>query len=373
MQIEFVDLARQNKLLFRNYSKIIAGVVKEANFIAGSEVNVFESTFAAFCGKKYAVGVNSGTDALLLSLIAYGIGRGDEVITAPNTFFATVEAIHATGAKVIFADIDPATYTLNPQQVAKKVTSRTRAIIPIHLFGQPTDMDPLLLLAQKYHLKIIEDCCQAHGARYKGKLVPYSETGAFSFYPSKNLGGFGDGGMVITNNALIAAKVRRFRNHGASQKYTHEVFGFNSRLDTLQAAILNFKLKHLVNWNRLRQKHSLFYIELLQQLTQLQLPKPADFTTHVYHIFAITTPHRHQLQKFLRSRGIATGIHYPVPLHLTRPFLAQGHKRGDFPIAEGTSKRLLSLPMFPELKQTEIKYIAATIHEFFRLKKSSRP
>ncbi|MEK7165671.1 MAG: DegT/DnrJ/EryC1/StrS family aminotransferase [Patescibacteria group bacterium] len=365
MQISFVDLKRQNKIHLRTYQDVITNCIVEAEFIDGKAVNDFEKKFAAYCNKLDCITVNSGTDALFLTLLAYEIGPGDEVITTPNSYFSTAMVIEHTGAKVVFADIDPNTYTINPAEVEKKISSRTRALIPIHLFGQPANMDPLITLAKKNSIFIIEDCCQAHGAKYKDKTVPYTETGAFSFYPGKNLGSFGDGGAVVTNNRKVARKIRLLRNDGSIIKYQHRTFGYKSRLDTIQAAILNNKLLHLDTWNELRRKHAAIYTKALQSVNKIRTPVETNYAYHVFHLYVIDTPERNELQKNLFKHGINTVIHYPIPIHLQLPYRKKGYNHGNFPIAENAANRILSLPMFPELTVKEIRFISEKIENFF--------
>lgn len=364
--IKFVDLPRQNKILKTKILTTIKKIVDSANFIAGQPVKTFEESFAKFCNKKYAIGLNSGTDALKLALIAYGIGQDDEVITVPNSYFSTSMVISAIGAKPVFVDIDPDSYTINIKKLEKAISKKTRAIIPVHLYGQTADMDPIIKLAKKHRLIIIEDACQAHGAKYKGKIVPISETGAFSFYPGKNLGCFGDGGALVTDNYDIAKKILYLRNDGSYKKYYHEMFGVKSRLDSLQAAILSLKLNYLSKWNQMRRNHAILYTSLLKTIANVKTPKEADYATHVFHIYAIEVDRRDELKSYLKKSGVETGIHYPVPIHLQPPYRELGFKEGDFPVTEDKAEKILSLPMFPELEDNEIEYIVRKIENFFR-------
>lgn len=365
MNVRFVDLPRQNNLLRSQLLETIEKIIDQAIFIEGQPLEDFEQSFAKFCNKKYAVGVNSGTDALKFALIAYGIGGGDEVITAPNGYFSVAAVVSEIGGTPVFLDINPNTYTIDVNKLEKKITKKTRAIIPVHLYGQPADMDPILDLAKKYNLVVIEDACQAHGAKYKVKVVPIGETGAFSFFPGKNLGCFGDGGVLVTDNPEIADKVRYLRNDGSIKKYVHKMLGFKSRLDTLQAAILNFKLNYLEEWNNQRRAHAKKYNEFLKKLPEVKIPFEADYAEHVFHIYVIEIDQRDELQSYLKEKGIETGIHYPTPIHLQEPYLKEGFKEGDFPITEKKVKVLLSLPMFPELTVEEIEYVCFNIKEFF--------
>lgn len=368
MNIKLVDLLRQNHNLKTQIMDTLEKVVDAASFIEGEILENFEKEFAKFCNKRYAIGLNSGTDALKLALIAYGIGQGDEVITVPNSYFSTAMVISEVGAVPIFVDINPDTFAIDVEKAKANITNKTRAIIPVHLYGQVVDMDPLIKLAKEHGLIIIEDACQSHGAQYKGKVVPISETGAFSFYPGKNLGCFGDGGALVTDNDEIAQQVRYLRNDGSKEKYIHKIFGAKSRLDTLQAAILNLKLPFLDEWNNKRRSHSALYKKYLGNISQIKLPKEAEDRKHVFHLYVIETEYREQLQIYLQSKGVETGIHYPIPIHLQEPYLKQGFKKGDFPITEEKSKLILSLPMFPELMDEEIEYICKEIEQFFRNK-----
>ena len=368
MDIKFVDLARQNKILKPKLMAAIEKVVEDADFTMGPRLNKFESEFAEFCNKKYAVGVNSGTDALLLSLMAYGIGRGNEVIVPPNSYFSTAMVVSNIGAKLIFVDIDPRFYTIDVEKIEQAITPKTKAIMPVHLYGQPADMDKIMKLAKKHNLIVIEDACQAHGAMYKNKIIPYGETGAFSFFPGKNLGAFGDAGMVVTDNKKIAEKILYLRNDGSYKKYLHPMFGIKSRLDTLQAAVLSVKLPNLKKWNSLRRKHALRYSELLKNIPAVKIPSQNKNAYHVFHIYIIESEKRDELQKYLSEKGIETIIHYPIPIHLQDPYRQLGFKAGDFPVTEDKSGKVLSLPMFPELKEKEIKYVCNSIKQFFALK-----
>lgn len=367
MKIEFVDLKRQNKIFKKGIQKAIQPIIDQAIFVMGEPLEKFEKEFARFCKKKYCVGLNSGTDAIMLSLLAYGVGPGDEVITAPNSYFCTAGVISNIGAQPVFADIDPVSYTMDPHLIKKAITPKTKAIMPVHLCGQPADMDEIIIIAKKYNLIILEDCAQAHGAKYKGKIVPVSETGAFSFYPGKNLGCFGDGGAVVTDNKKVAEKLRFLCNDGSIEKYVHQMFGYKSRLDTIQAAVLSFKLKHLNHFNQKRRKLAKLYRRHLAGIKEITLPQEMDYAYHVYHLYVIECSKRNDLHEFLAQKGITTIIHYPIPIHLQKPYLRKGYKRGDFPITEEKAKRILSLPMFPELTEKEVKYISQQIKAFYSL------
>lgn len=365
MKIDFVDLKRQNKLYKKELVRAIEKIVDDATFIMGDTLEKFEHDFASYCNKKFCVGLNSGTDALSLGLMAYGIKKGDEVITAPNSYFSTAMIISNLGAVPVFVDINKESYNIDPNLIEAKITKKTKAIIPVHLYGQSANMDPIVKLAKKHNLAIAEDCCQAHGAKYKGKIVPYTETGAFSFYPGKNLGSFGDGGAIVTGNEKVAEKTKYLRNDGSKIRYEHKIFGFKSRLDTLQAAILSVKLKYLENFINRRRSMAKIYNKYLQNIPQIKTPIEMDYAYHAYHIYAILCENRDSLKKFLEKEGISTVIHYPKPIHLQDPYLKLGFKPGDFPITEDFSKKTLSLPMFPELTEEEIEFISSKIREFY--------
>ena len=367
MKIDFVDLKRQNRIYRKEFIKALSSVVNDASFIYGPELTTFENDFAHFCGKKYCVGMNSGTDALMLALLAYGIKPGDEVITVPNSYFSTAMVISNIGAIPVFVDINPQTYNIDVTRIEEKISKKTKAIIPVHLYGQAADMDTIVSIAKKYNLIIIEDCCQAHGAKYKGKLLPHTETGAFSFYPGKNLGSFGDGGAVVTDNIEIKEKLEYLHNDGSKEKYEHKMFGYKSRLDTLQAAILSVKLKYLNEFVEKRRKAAQLYNKKLAGIKQIKTPYEAEYAYHAYHIYAILTNKRDELQNYLSKNGIQTVIHYPTPIHLQDPYLKLGFKKGDFPLSESHSKNVLALPIFPEITEKEIAYIAKTIKNFYSL------
>lgn len=371
MEVNFVDLKRQNKIYQKELMAAIKKIVVDASFIMGEPLEKFEKEFARFCRKKYCLGLNSGTDALMFALLAYGIGPGDEVITVPNSYFSTAMVISNIGAKAVFVDINPESFNIDSSLIEAKITNKTRAIIPVHLYGQPADMDPIVKLAKKYNLKIIEDCCQAHGARYKGKRVPYTETGAFSFYPVKNLGAFGDGGALLTDNTRVKKKIEYLRNDGSIKKYEHQTFGYKSQLDALQAAVLSFKLKHLTEFIKKRRKWARVYDRLLTKTVQVKIPKEMDYAYHVYHLYVIECSKRNALQKYLTEQGISTVLHYPKPIHVQKPYQKQGYKKGDFPICEQRAKKILSLPIFPELKNEEVEFVCQKIADFYSSKSYS--
>jgi dTDP-4-amino-4,6-dideoxygalactose transaminase len=357
MQIPLVDLKIQYLSIKREIDEEIQKVLDNCNFIMGEEVKKFEEEFANYCNAKYVIGTSNGTDALFLALKAIDIKPGDEVITVPNTFIATTEAVTMAGGKIKFVDIDPYTYNIDPTKIENAITNKTKAIIPIHLYGNPADMDPIIEIAKRYNLKIIEDAAQAHGAEYNNKKVgTLGDIGCFSFYPGKNLGAYGDAGAVVTNNPEIANKIAMLRNHGRIKKYEHEYEGYNCRLDTIQAAVLRVKLKYLNLWNESRRKHAKLYKDLLQN-NNIILPKEENNCKHVYHIFAVRVPDRDIFLNKLKMDGIGAGIHYPIPLHLQPSYKYLGSKVGDFPNTELFSRSVLSLPMYPELTNLQIKYI----------------
>jgi dTDP-4-amino-4,6-dideoxygalactose transaminase len=364
MQIPFVDLQAEYQTIKPEVDEAIAGVLGRSDFVMGKPVNDIEEAFAAYCEASYAVGVDSGFSALELALRAFEIGPGDEVITAANTFVATALAISSCGAKPILVDIDPDTYNLSPSQLEAAITPATRAIIPVHLYGQPADMDPIIQMARAHGLTVIADACQAHGARYKGRRVgSLADAAAFSFYPSKNLGAYGDGGIVVTNNSSVADRIRLLRNLGQQSKYDHQVKGYNHRLDTLQAAILCAKLPHLDERNAARRRAAEHYDQLLADLPVIT-PRVADWAEHVYHLYVIRVRNRETLQVHLNKAGIASGIHYPVPIHLQQAFGELGYRSGAFPVTEQYSADILSLPMYPELRPEEIAYVVNSLREF---------
>jgi dTDP-4-amino-4,6-dideoxygalactose transaminase len=362
-KVPFVDLVAQYNSIKNEVDEAMARVLRTSAFILGPDVKQFEDEFAAFSETGFAVGVDSGTSALEIILRALQIGAGDEVITAANTFIATVLAISYVGAKPVLVDVDPVTYNIDVKQIQKSITERTKAIIPVHLFGQPADMDAIMDLAREHSLYVVEDACQAHGARYKGKRAgSIGHAAAFSFYPSKNLGAYGDGGMITTGEAKIADAIRMLRNYGERSKYMHEMIGYNRRLDTIQAAVLRVKLKYLDQWNTARRKNAALFNELLQG-SQAVTPVTSTYAEHVFHLYVIQVSERDELRKKLAERGISTGIHYPVPIHMQKAYESLGYREGDFPVTETSAKRILSLPMYAELTPEMIEYTAQTIKD----------
>lgn len=364
MQVPFLDLQTQYQQHKRAFDDGIQAVLDTSSYIQGPAVGRFEREFAQYLGVKHVTGVANGTDALYLSLRACGIGQGDEVITAANTFLATTEAISACGASIVLVDAEPASYTIDPEKLERAITSNTRAIIPVHLYGQPADMDPILAIARKHGLKVIEDACQAHGAMYKGQRVgSLGDIGCFSCYPGKNLGAFGDAGIAVTNIDELNERLRLLANHGSRTKYVHEIEGWNSRLDAVQAAVLSVKLTQLDKWNEQRQKHAERYRDLLHGLP-IRTPRIVNHS-HVWHLYVVELEFRTALAARLMENGISTGIHYPSPIHLLPAYQHLGHRSGSFPVAERAAERILSLPMFPELTDHQIEHVAKSVTEFF--------
>jgi dTDP-4-amino-4,6-dideoxygalactose transaminase len=365
VNIPLVDLKAGYQPLKAEILKAVEGVLEGMNLHIGPNVRTLESEFAAYCGSKYAVGVGSGTDAILIALKAAGIKAGDEIITTPHTFFATVEAIVLAGAVPVFADIDLETFDIDPGQAEKKITKRTKAFLPVHMYGQAADMKPLLALAEKHGLKVIEDACQAHGAEYGGKLCgSFGTAGCFSFYYTKNLGAYGEGGIISTDDQALAESAGKYRNHGHKSKYEHEMIAYNSRLDEVQAAILRIRLKRLDEYNAARRNIAAKYKALLTD-TPLILPKEAEGRKHVYHLYVVRSKERDALQQYLADAGVGTGIHYKKPVHLQEACAAFGYREGDFPVTERICNEILSLPIYPELKDEQIQYIATKVKEFY--------
>jgi len=364
----FLDLKTQYNTIKPEIDAAIQAVIDNCSFAGGPFVDKFENEFTEFCGCASAVGVGSGTEAIWLALLALGIGPGDEVITVPNTFFATVEAIHFCGAKTVFIDIDEKTYTMDPGQLPAAITEKTKAIIPVHLFGQVADMDPILDIAREHRLFVIEDACQAHGAEYKGrKAGTLGHAGCFSFYPGKNLGAFGEAGAVVTNDFDLAENIKILRNHGQHQKYHHEKIGWNARMDGIQAAVLSTKLQYLSDWNKMRRRHAETYNHLLSKTPYVITPIEGPENMHVYHIYAIRCMHKENLIAGLNGKKIESGIHYPIPLHLQIACTQLDYKKGQLPVCESCMDQFVSLPMYPELEERQIAYIANSIDAVMRL------
>ncbi len=362
--VPFLDLKVQYQNIKNEIEEAISNVLENTQFVLGTEVAAFETEFATYCHVDYGIGVNSGTSALHLALLAAGVGPGDEVITIPFTFVATVAAIDYTGAKPVFVDIEPNSFTIDTNQIEKAITQRTKAILPVHLYGQPADLDPILEIAQHYGLTLIEDAAQAHGAEYKGRRVgSIGDLGCFSFYPSKNLGAYGEGGMVVTHHEKYANAIKLLRDWGQARKYHHILKGYNYRLEEIQAAILRVKLRYLESWTKARQSHAQQYDEQLIN-AQVQTPQIMPYSRHVYHIYAVRTTQRTALQQQLQQQGIQTGIHYPVPVHLMPAYADLGYQLGDFPQSELAANEVLSLPMYAELLIDQTKSVTHAINSF---------
>jgi dTDP-4-amino-4,6-dideoxygalactose transaminase len=362
MKVPFLDLHAQYETIRPEIALAMQQVLDRGVFASGPFVDQFEREFALFCQCRYAIGVSSGTAALGLALSGLGIGHDDEVITVPNSFIATAEAISYCGARPVFVDVDARTYTMNPALLEAAVTPRTKAVIPVHLFGHMADMDPIMEVARAHRLFVIEDACQAHGARYRGRPAgSIGDAGCFSFYPGKNLGAYGEAGAIVTNSVELKTKTRLLRDHGQMRKNHHTVIGWNARMDELQAAILSVKLKHLEAWNKARRGHAQIYRALLAGLDNVILPREAIDAKHAYHIYAIRVRNRDRVLKALAEKGIQCGVHYPMPLHLQEAYHFLGWRQGSFPTAEKCAEQLLSLPMFPELTKDQIEYVADEI------------
>ncbi|MFA6321566.1 MAG: DegT/DnrJ/EryC1/StrS family aminotransferase [Candidatus Omnitrophota bacterium] len=367
MKIPLLDLKAQYKTIKTEVETAVKKVLETQDFILGEEVKQFEREIAQYCGVKYGVGVASGTDALVLSLKALDVGEGDEVITTPFTFFATAESISNVGAKPVFVDIDPNTYNINPDLIEKKITDKTKAIVPVHLYGQCADMDAIMAVARKHNLKVVEDTAQAIGATYKSKRAgSFGDFGALSFFPSKNLGAFGDAGMVVTNDEKLAQRVRTLRVHGSSVRYIHSEIGINSRLDNLQAAALRIKLKYLDKWLENRRSIAEFYKEKLRNLP-IVIPNVPVYNVHTYHQYTIRVKSvQEKLMKYLIDNGIETRTYYPIALHLQECYKFLGYKIGDMKESEIATKEAFSIPIFPEMSQEQKEYVVDTIKSFFK-------
>jgi len=365
MPVPFIDLNPQFKSIEKEIISASSRVLRSQHFVLADEGRCLEAESAKYLGSKYALGLASGSDALYLALLALGIGAGDEVITSPFSFFATASSITRTGAKVVFADIDPDTFNLDPGKVRAKITHRTRAILPVHLFGLSCDMAAILKIAKKYSLRVVEDAAQSFGASYCGKKTgSLGDIGCFSFYPTKSLGGAGDGGMVSTDSSKLYAKIRLLRNHGSVKKYYHEVIGINSRLDELQAAILRIKLRRLDRWNAQRRRHAKVYDKAFKDLP-LKIPVSTKDARSIYHLYTIRTPRRDALAVHLGRQGIGHGVYYPVPLHFQPCYKELRKRRGDYPVSESAALSVLSLPMYAELETKNIKAVIKSVRSFF--------
>jgi len=363
--IPYLDLKAQIKPLRAEIDAVIARTIDNCSFCLGPDTAQFEKDFAKFCGAEHAVGFNSGTSALHVALLLLGVGPGDEVITTPFTFVATSWAISYVGAKPVYVDIDDATFNLDPKLIEKAITPRTKAVLPVHLYGQPFDVDAILEICRKHQLPLVEDACQSHGAKYKGKTIgTFGDISCYSFYPGKNLGACGEGGALVTNNAAFAKRAKSLREHGSSVRYYHDEVGFNYRMEGIQGAVLGVKLKHLEKWTRERQRVAKRYAELLAD-TPLQLPREAGFAESVWHLYVVRHPRRDELKAHLDANGVGCALHYPLPLHLQKCYASLGYKAGDFPFAEKAGRECLSLPIYPELTDAQIQRVAQVVKDFF--------
>jgi dTDP-4-amino-4,6-dideoxygalactose transaminase len=359
--IPYLDLKAQYAALKPDIARAIAAVLDETQYVLGPAVAAFEKDFAAYCDVAEAVGVNSGTSALHLALLACGVGPGDEVITVPYTFVATVSAIEYAGARPVFVDIEPRYYTMDPAQIEAAITPRTKAIIPVHLYGQPADMDPIADIARRHRLRVIEDACQSHGAEYRGRRCgSLGDIGCFSFYPGKNLGAYGEGGAAVTNDPALADTMRTLRSWGERRRYEHSMRGFNYRMDGIQGAVLGVKLKRLEAWTEARRSRAAMYRAKLAG-TAAATPAERDGVRHVYHVYAVRLPRRDAWRAWLTEREIGTGVHYPIPVHLQPAYADLGYRQGAFPVSEAVASEVLSLPMFPELSDAQIDEIAGVL------------
>jgi dTDP-4-amino-4,6-dideoxygalactose transaminase len=363
MRVPFVDLRSLHSEIEEELQEVFSRVLKSSAFVLGPEVERFEKDFAAYCGTAHCVAVNTGTAALHLVLAALGVGPGDEVITVPHTFIATAEAITAVGATPVYVDIDPVSFCMDPQLIESAITDRTRAIIPVHLYGQTADMDAISVVASAHHIPVIEDACQAHGAEYKGRRAgSLALAGCFSFYPGKNLGACGEGGAVTTDDAQLAQRLRMWRDHGSLKKYEHEIAAYNMRMEGLQGGILAVKLKYLDRWNDQRRQVAQYYAKALAS-TQLTVPVEMAYGRHVYHLFVVQADDRDGLRKRLSEAGVESGLHYPIPLHLQEAYRHLGYSKGDFPVTEKIKDRILSLPIYPGMATAAIDWMAAELQE----------
>jgi dTDP-4-amino-4,6-dideoxygalactose transaminase len=363
-KIPYLDLAAQIRGLRKEIDAALARTLDNCSFCLGPDVSQFEKDFAQFCGAKHGLGFNSGTSALHVAMKLLNVGEGDEVITTPHTFVATSWAISYVGAKPVYVDIDDATFNLNPALIERAITPRTKAVMPVHLYGQPFEVDKILAICQKHKLPLIEDAAQSHGAKYKGKVVgTFGAMSCFSFYPGKNLGACGEGGALVTNDDNFAARARSLREHGSTVRYYHDEIGFNYRMEGFQGAVLGVKLPHLNQWTRERQRVAKRYTELLAG-TPLQLPHQASFAESAWHLYVVRHAKRDELKKYLDDNGVGCAVHYPVPLHLQKAYAHLGHKPGDFPVTEKAARECLSLPIYPELTEAQIARVVEVIKKF---------
>ena len=362
--IPFLDLKAQYASLKSEIDAAVLGVLASAQYVLGDEVAQFEREFAAYCGTKHAIAVNTGTSALHLALLAAGVGPGDEVVTVPFTFVATASAICYSGATPVFVDVEPVTLTMDPQKLEAAITPRTKAILPVHLYGQMADLDAIMAIADRHGIPVIEDACQAHGAEDKGRRAgSIGVSGCFSFYPGKNLGACGEGGIVVTNDDDHAKTIRMLRDWGQEQRYHHALKGFNYRMDGIQGAILRVKLRHLEDWTEARRAHAKRYSSLLKGSPEVKVPVELEGRRHVYHVYAVRCRDRDALQRHLQAEGIQTGLHYPIPVHLQKAHADLGYKPGDFPVSEAAARNVLSLPIYPEMTARQVEQVVAVMEQ----------
>ncbi len=364
MSVPFIDFKEQNQLIRSEVDSGIKLVFDKGDYILGEQAQIFEKSFANYCGVTYGVGVNSGTDALYLALSALDIQEGDEVVVPTHTFIATALCVSFVGAKVVFADIEPDTYNIDPKSFERVITPRTKAIIPVHIYGQPANMDEITAISRKHGIKIVEDAAQAHGSRYKGKRSgSLGDVACFSFYPTKSLGACGDAGMIVTSNQAIYEKALMLRDYGRQGRYEHKIKGHNSRLDTIQAVVLNAKLKHLDDWNDMRATNAVHYADCLKSLKTVVTPVLKGDRTHVYQTYAVRVPNRDAVVERMKAKGISVLIHYPIPLHLQEAYSELSHRKGDFPVAEKVATDIMSLPMFPHMTKSQVETVATALKE----------
>ncbi len=365
--IPYLDLAAQMRPLRKEIDAVIAKTLDNCSFCLGPDVVQFEKDFARYCGARHSVGFNSGTSALHVGLLLLNIKPGDEIITTPFTFVATSWAISYVGARPVYVDIDEKTFNLDPKQVERAITPRTKAIMPVHLYGHPCDLDPLLEICRKHKLALVEDACQAHGAKYRGKMVgTFGALSGFSFYPGKNLGAYGEGGALVTNDDAMDKRARSLREHGSTQRYYHDEVGYNYRMEGIQGAVLGVKLKHLDAWTHARRRVAHRYHQLLAG-TPLQLPREADYAESAYHLYVVLHPKRDELKKHLDTNKVGCALHYPLPLHLQKCYASLGYKAGDFPASERAARECLSLPIYPELTDSQMDRVASVVKDFFKV------
>ncbi len=363
--VPYLDLPAQMRPIRKEIDAAISRALDNCSFCLGPDVVQFEKDFATYCGAEHCVAFNSGTSALHVAMLLMNVGPGDEVITTPTTFVATSWAISYTGARPVFVDIEDPTFNMDPALIAKAITPKTKAVMPVHLYGHPFDVDPILDVCKKHNLPLVEDAAQAHGARYKGRMIgTFGAVSCFSFYPGKNLGAYGEGGGLVTNDASLAARARALREHGSTVRYYHDEVGFNYRMEGIQGAVLGVKLKHLDAWTRERRRLAARYHELLAD-TPLQLPREAAYAESACHLYVVRHPDRDNLKKHLDANKIGCALHYPVPLHLQKCYENLGYKPGDFPVAEKAARQCLSLPVYPELGDARVERVVASIREFF--------